>query len=289
MKHPFTKAFVIVCCFQLLMPFSNWGQTPSCFTIQNFSSVCVQTSQPRKFTLNFKIVANYTGTSAILAPLILGSSFNNQPSGITVPLINNQANISINYTEGMMLSPIVKFTIGLKNNNNVVCQTITEQILVPCGNYPCLYVASSTQPVVRFDVGSLANYSGPTFTIHSGINAEPKKVSKITTTINAAQRRTKCLNTTPLPWQNVTLTPLTAQQLSLPSAQLTTNSNSVTKNHNPAFSYQTSQDYAPVFAAPLTKLNPNCPEEYTITISITILFEDGCSKILNYTLTTLRP
>ncbi len=289
MKHQSAKAFVIVCCFQLLLFSTSFSQTPTCVTVQNFTSVCVQQTQPRKFTLNFKLVASSLGNSVVLAPLVLGSNFNNQPAGVTFPLVNNQANVSINYTEGGMLSGIIKFKIELKNNNNLVCQTTSEQMLVPCGNYNCLYGVISTPPNVGFDVGSLANYAGPTFTIHYGIQAQPKKVSKITTTITSSQRRSLCLNSPPSAWQNLHLPPLTASQLGIPSAQLTTFATSVTKIHAPALSYQLPMDYAAVYAAPVAKLNPNCPEEYKISFSTTVTFEDGCTNTQTFTVNKTRP
>ena len=289
MKHQSAKAFVIVCCFQLLLFSTSFSQTPTCVTVQNFTSVCVQQTQPRKFTLNFKLVASSPGNSVVLVPLVLGSNFNNQPAGVTFSLVNNQANVNITYTEGGMLSGIIKFKIELKNNNNLVCETTSEQMLVSCGNYPCLYGVISTQPNVGFNVGSLANYTLPTFTIHYGIQAQPKKVSKITTTITSSKRRTKCLNAPAGAWAILHLPPLTAAQLGIPTAQLTTFATSVTKIHTPTLSYQLPMDYAAVFAIPTTKINPNCPEEYTLTFTTTILFEDGCPKTDTFTVTKIRP
>lgn len=289
MKHQFTKTLVIVCSFQLLLSSTAFSQTPSCVTVQNFTSVCVQQTQPRKFTLNFKLVASSPGNSVVLVPLVLGSNFNNQPAGVTFPLVNNQANVNITYTEGGMPSGVIKFKIELKNNNNLVCQTTSEQMLVSCGNYPCLYGVISTPPNIGFNVGSLANYALPTFTIHYGIQAQPKKVSKITTTITSSQRRTKCLNAPAGAWTNLHLPPLTASQLGIPSAQLTTFATSVTKIHTPTLSYQLPMDYAAVFAVPVAKLNPNCPEEYTLTFTTTVLFEDGCTNTQTFTVNKTRP
>lgn len=268
---------------------TNLSSQTSCATISNFTSVCIQQAQPRKFTLNFKLVANSPGNAVVLSPLILGANFNNQPTGVTVPLVNNQATIPLTYNEGSMLNGIVKFKIEIKNNNNVVCQTTTEQMLVSCGNYTCLYGVISTPPNIGFDVGSLANYPGPTFTIFNGIQAQPKKVSKITTSITSSQRRSLCLNSPPSTWQNIHLPALTAAQLGIPAAQLTTFATSVTKIHTPALSYQLPKDYAAVFAAPVAKLNPNCPEEYSIKFSNTITFEDGCTKTEVYTINKIRP
>ena len=287
MKRQFSFTIMLVCCLQLLLSSATNAQAP-CFTVQNFSSVCVQSTAPRKFTLNFKITASQTGTSAFLAPIT--GNFNNLAGGITVPLVNNQAIVSLTYNE-VTPATTVKITLALMLNGNNVCRMFSEQTLVACGNL-CTGLTLTINPfnLIFSPGGSLANYAGPVFSLITGIAAGPEMVSKITTTITSAKRRAKCPNTPQTaPWTAVNLPPLTAQQLGLPASQLTTTPNSAATNLTPAISYQPVKDYVLVLAAPATKLNPNCPEEYQISITVTVLFANGCTLTQTFSLYGIRP
>jgi len=270
--------------------FFGSAQVTSDFSLEKFSSVCSGPEEPRTFTLNFNLVATSPGDMVMLSTP-KGSFKGQEEYGYKISLINNKANVSLTFHEGVPDSMI--YIMGTLYNNGVpVGGAMSQHLLTKCGTC-CL-----TEKLVLHSNGvflppHVKEGDPEIYCSFSGdLEAGPDSVSSINTVILNSKRRTICNDRQPGEWQSPVssgLKPLKIDRL-VTTEIFNAKENAYSLTYNPP-----THQYTPIhkfrgdFLLPRTKIEPSCSEEYNFDLELNVVFNKKCTRRVTKNLVFVRP
>ncbi|MCS7019728.1 MAG: hypothetical protein RMJ87_11830 [Cytophagales bacterium] len=257
-----------------------------CYVVENFQSVCTQTTPNRKFTISFTIKVQLSFLASInaqsLAAVTIASMSGGSISVSQVALQNNQANVSFTYDEATV-SPMLILRLGFTNGQNEVCRAASNFNLsscVPAAN--CNQTLAFNPVMASVLTNALASYQGETASFMAGLQTGPgnDKVKAITYETTNVKRIIKSpgqpdkiidWGLIPLVAEHFQKTPSDYKWISMSSAQLIFPGGRDFSANAKGDKLWGAMFYMPPAIA-------GCKEEFTFNLKAIVEFENGCIK-----------
>ncbi len=276
------KKLILITAIFFAIAQNVYSQTCGCLKVKNFSSVCNSTAKGRQFIVSLS-VESATGDSVEIISnngSINGSTTFKQKH--TPPTTDFQ----FTFNETNILS-YFDFTVNIKSGGRVICsETRRSDLLADCGkDCGASWVNINTPPQCTHPDGvSKLNNKDTILGIHGGISAGAGKVTSYITKITDIQRRQLCSGQPAGAWQSaLSLMPIAT------AAEMGSNyATSITATSVNGGGFNSASDYYLFLKLPAKIISRQpCAEEFKITMSITVTFENGCTKTINHTVSYL--